>query len=142
MYIFDTDTYSNYLRGNAFIRQRVSQVPRGSVYLCAITPEEMLRGRLDYINQLRSQQPFRLPVAYDLLLDVVRDLNRAFILRYDNEASRIFHDFPASVKRAGSQDCRIAAVALANHFTVVTSNTTHFAKIGVACEDWNRSAEA
>lgn len=83
MYIFDTDTYSNFLRGNALIRQRVSQVPRGSVYLCAITPEEVLRGRLDYINQLRSQ----LPVAYDLLLDVVRDLNRASILRHDDDAA-------------------------------------------------------
>ena len=142
MYIFDTDTYSNFLRGNTFIRQRVSQVPRGSVYLCAITPEEMLRGRLDYINQLRSQQPSRLPVAYDLLLDVVRDLNRASILRYDDEAAQIFRDFPASVKRAGSQDCRIAAVAQANNFIVVTSNTAHFAKIGVVTEDCNLSPEA
>ena len=142
MYIFDTDTYSNFLRGNALIRQRVSQVPRGTVYLCAITPEEVLRGRLDYINQLRSQQPSQLPVAYDLLLDVVRDLNRASILRYDDDAARIFRDFPASVKRAGSQDCRIAAVAQANGFTVVTSNTAHFAKIGVPTEDWNLSPEA
>ena len=137
MYIFDTDTYSNFLRGNALIRQRVSQVPRGSVYLCAITPEEVLRGRLDYINQLRSQQPSKLPVAYDLLLDVVRDLNRASILRYDDDAAQIFSSFPAAIKRVGSQDCRIAAVALANGFTVITSNTRHFAKIGVAAEDWN-----
>ena len=142
MYIFDTDTYSNFLRGNALIRQRVSQVPRGSVYLCAITPEEVLRGRLDYINQLRSQQPSKLPAAYDLLLDVVRDLNRASILRYDDDAAQIFSSFPASVKRIGSQDCRIAAVALANGFTVVTSNTVHFAKIGVATEDWNLPSEA
>ncbi len=138
MYIFDTDTYSNFLRGNALIRQRVSQVPRGSVYFSAITPEEVLRGRLDYINQLRSQ----LPVAYDLLLDVVRDLNRASILRYDEDAAQIFRDFPASIKRAGSQDCRIAAVALVNGFTVVTSNTKHFAQIGVPAENWNLSPEA
>ena len=141
MYIFDTDTYSNYLRGAALIRQRVSQVPRGSVYLCAITAEEVLRGRLDYINQFRSQQPSKLPVAYDLLLDVVRDLNRASILRYDDDAAQIFRDFPAAIKRAGSQDCRIAAVALANNFTVVTSNTAHFAKIGLVTEDWDLSPE-
>jgi len=137
LYIFDTDTYSNFLRGNVSIKQRVSQVPRGSVYLSAITPEEMLRGRLDYINQLRAQQSPQLPVAYDLLLDVVRDLSRASTLRYDDDAAQIFRDFPASVKRAGSQDCRIAAVAQANGFVVVTSNTTHFTKIGVAHEDWS-----
>jgi tRNA(fMet)-specific endonuclease VapC len=139
LYIFDTDTYSNFLRGNVSIRQRVSQSPRNSVYLSAITPEEMLRGRLDYINQLRARQSSQLPVAYDLLLDVVRDLSRASILRYDDDADQIFRAFPASVKRAGSQDCRIAAVAQANNFIVVTSNTAHFAKIGVVHEDWNLS---
>ena len=137
MSLFDTDTYSNFLRGSTFIRQRFSLAPPRSVYLCAITPEEMLRGRLDAINQVRTRQEARLPIAYDYLMDLVRELNRASILRYDDDAAQIFRDFPASVKRAGSQDCRIAAVALANGFTVITSNTAHFAKIGVAAEDWN-----
>lgn len=51
MYVLDTDTYSHFLRGSEPIRRHVSRAPRGSVYLCAVTPEEMLRGRLDYINQ-------------------------------------------------------------------------------------------
>ena len=142
MYILDTDTYSNFLRGNEFIKRRLSQMPQGLVYLTAITPEEMLRGRLDYINQLRTRQSPLLPVAYDLLVDIVRDLNRASILRYDNDADQIFRNWPASLKRAGSQDCRIAAIAQANGFTVVTSNTRHFAKIGVPCEDWSLSDES
>ena len=137
MYLFDTDTYSNFLRGNKFIKRRLSQVPPGSVYLCVVTPEEMLRGRLDAINQARTRQDSRLPIAYDFLMDLVRELNRASILRYDNDADQIFRAWPAALKRAGSQDCRIAAVAQANSFIVVTSNTAHFAKIGVAHEDWN-----
>ena len=140
MYLLDTDTYSNLLRGNTQIERRFAQAP-GRVYLCAITPEEALRGRLDAINQARARQESRLPISYDYLLDLVRELNRASILRYDDDAARIFRDFPASVKRAGSQDCRIAAVALANNFTIVTSNTAHFAKIGVVTEDWNHSSE-
>ena len=136
MYLLDTDTYSNLLRGSTQIERRFAQAP-GRVYLCAITPEEALRGRLDAINQARARQEFHLPVSYDYLLDLVRELNRASILRYDEDAAQIFRDFPASVKRAGSQECRIAAVALANGFTVVTSNTAHFAKIGVATEDWS-----
>jgi tRNA(fMet)-specific endonuclease VapC len=138
VYLLDTDTYPNLLRGNTQIERRFFQAP-GRVYLCAITPEETLRGRLDAINQARTRQETRLPVSYDYLLDLVRELNRASILRYDDDAARIFRDFPASIKRTGSQDCRIAAVALANGFTVVTSNLTHFTKIGVACEDWSRS---
>ena len=137
MYLLDTDTYSNLLRGNRLVERRFSHAPPSSVYLCAITPEEMLRGRLDAINQARAKQEQNLPVTYDYLMNLVRELSRVSILRYDDDAVRIFRDFPASVKRAGSQDCRIAAVAQANSFVVVTSNTAHFAKTGVAQEDWN-----
>ncbi len=137
MYVLDTDTYSNFLRGNEPIKRRISQAPVGSVYLCAITPEEMLRGRLDYINHLRTRKNAGLPLAYDLLLDLVRELNRIPILRYDADADKIFQAWPASIKRVGSQDCRIAATALANDFIVVTANIAHFSKISVNCEDWS-----
>ena len=126
MYVLDTDTYSNLLRGHKAIKRRASQVPRGLMYLCPVTPEEMLRGRLDAINQYRARQDVRLPHAYDFLLDLLRELNRASILRYDEDADRLYRSWPAHVKRAGSQDCRIAATALVNGFTVVTANTAHF----------------
>ncbi len=99
----------------------------------------MLRGRLDAINQARAKQEQHLPVTYDFLTDLVLELNRVSVLRYDDDAVQLFRDFLAAIKRAGSQDCRIAAVALANGFTVVTSNSAHFAKIGVAHEDWSLS---
>ncbi len=137
MYILDTDTYSNLLRGNEAIQRRVSQSPSGSVYICAITPEEMLRGRLDYINQLRTRKDSRLSFAYDLLLDIVRELNRISILRYDDDADKIFEAWPAATKRIGSQDCRIAATALANGFKVITANISHFSKITDQYEDWS-----
>lgn len=137
MYILDTDTYSNFLRGDEPIKRRISQAPTGSVYLSAITPEEMLRGRLDYINRLRARKDVRLPLAYDLLIDLVRELNRIPILRYDDDADKIFQAWPAAIKRAGSQDCRIAAVAQVNNFTVVTANTAHFSKITRNYEDWS-----
>ena len=137
MYVLDTDTYSNMLRRNPVILHRVAQTVPGSVYICAITPEEMLRGRLDAINQARAKQEQRMPVTYDYLMDLVHELNRISILRYDDDAVRLFRDFPASVKRAGSQDCRIAAIAQANGFIVITSNTAHFTRIGVAHENWN-----
>jgi tRNA(fMet)-specific endonuclease VapC len=138
VYVLDTDTYSNFLRGHEQIKRRVSQTPIGSVYLCAITPEEMLRGRLDYINQLRTRKDSNLPLAYDLLLDLVRELNRISILRYDDDTDKIFQAWSAQIKRAGSQDCRIAATAFANGFTVVTGNVAHFAKITDRYEDWGR----
>ncbi len=141
MYVLDTDTYSKLLQGHGLIKRRVSQVPQSAIYLCAITPEELLRGRLDYINQLRSRKDPKLSVAYDYLLDNLRDLNRTSILRYDEDAERLFQSWPASVKRTGTQDCRIAAVAIVNGFTVVTANTAHFSKITDRYEDWSVEAE-
>ena len=141
MYILDTDTYSQLLRGSELIQRHISQAPAGSVYLCAITPEEMVRGRLDYINQLRTRKDTRLPLAYDFLWDLIRDLNRVSILRYDEEAERLFHSWPASIKRVGSQDCPIAATALVNGFTIITANTAHFSKITDQYEDWSREAQ-
>jgi len=137
VYLFGTDTYSNFLRGNPRIVQRVAKAPAGSVYLSAATPEEMLRGRLDYINQLRTRKNVKLPLAYDYLLDLVRELNRISILRYDEAADAVFQALPAQIKRAGSQDCRIAATAQVNGFIVVTSNISHFSKITTDYEDWN-----
>ena len=137
MYVLDTDTYSNLLRGYGPIKRRVLNAPVGSVYLCAITSEEVLRGRLDYINQLRGRKDPSLPLAYDFLLDVLRDLNRFSILRYDEDADRLYRSWPAHVKRVGTQDCRIAAVAIVNGFTVVTANTAHFSKITDQYEDWS-----
>lgn len=141
MYVLDTDTYTNLLRGHGPTKQRAARAPRGSLYLSAITPEEMLRGRLDYINQLHQRQDTRLPLAYDLLLDLLRDLNRMSILRYDEDADRLFQSWPPQIKRVGSQDCRIAATAIINGFTVVTANTAHFSKITDQYEDWSVESE-
>ena len=43
----------------------------------------------------------------------------------------------AATKRQGSQDCRIAAVAMGLDYVVVTASIRHFSRIpGVRCEDW------
>ena len=43
------------------------------------------------------------------------------------------------IQRIGTQDCRIAAIASANKFTVITVNVNDFVSIGIAhVEDWTR----
>ena len=71
----------------------------------------------------------------------MRDLNWFSILRYDEEADLLYQSWPAHVKRAGTQDCRIAAVALVNGFKVVTANVAHFSKITDQYEDWSVETE-
>jgi len=138
VYVLDTDTYSQFLRGQEQITRRILETPPSNLYLCAITPEELLRGRLDAINQARSQKSPFISAAYDYLLDLVRELNKIRILRYNEDAENLFQSWPTAWKRAGSQDCRIAVVAVVNGFTVVTCNTSHFSRIEqVNYEDWS-----
>ena len=55
-----------------------------------------------------------------------------------DEAERVFRLFPASVKRVGGMDCRIAAHAIVSGLVVVTRNTRDFERIpGVQTEDWS-----
>jgi tRNA(fMet)-specific endonuclease VapC len=67
-------------------------------------------------------------------------LGRYKIVPYTPEADSVFQTFPSGVKRVGTNDCRIAATAIANNLTVVTRNTRDYAKIpNVKFEDWTRS---
>ncbi len=60
------------------------------------------------------------------------------MLRYDEEAEQLFQSWPNALKRAGSQDCRIAAVALVHNFAVVTANSRYFSVIpGLQLADWS-----
>ena len=66
-------------------------------------------------------------------------LHQFQILSYTPEAESIYQSLPAKIKRIGTQDYRIAAIARANEFTVITVNVNDFVSIGIAhVEDWTR----
>lgn len=146
MFVLDTDTYSKYLRRDAQISRRISQQPIETIHLCVITAEELFKGRLKSINTAREKNSPEISRAFDGLVELSRQMDNfrqnGRMLRYEEEAERLFQSWPASLKRAGSQDCRIAAIASVHNFSVVTCNIRHFSRIqdvtAVRYEDWNR----
>lgn len=137
MYVLDTDTYSNFLRGHEKIKRRVLGTPPADIYICAITPEEMLKGRMAAINEARGKKSPLISPAYDYLIDLIKEISKARILKYDAEAEKLFQSWPDSYRK-NVQDARIAAVACVNNFKVVTCNVRHFEKIAeVQHEDWS-----
>lgn len=137
MYLLDTDTVSNFLRGHDRTAQRVLATPAERIHITVVTVEELVRGRLDTIHRCRSDA-VRLPAAYDGLERLLQDLRKFNVRSYSPAAEARFRTFPAAVTRAGSQDCRIAAVAIEAGLTVVTCNFRHFQRIpGVQCVDWS-----
>ena len=106
------------------------------VCIAIVTAEEMLRGALDEVRKAQSRRRDIIE-AYAFFQRLHYDLHRFAMLPYSAEAEQVFKSFGPSTRRLGSQDCRIAAIAIAHGCTVVTANTQHFRRVpGLAIEDW------
>jgi len=134
-YLLDTDSASLAFGGNERVRSRIRRA--SGVHLSSIAAEERVRGALSLIH--RSRDTPGLPAAQDFLTRLLYDISDYRIHVYNEQAVRIYASFPAGVKRIGSQDCRIAASAIAAGWIVVTANQKDFSRIpGVQFEDWSR----
>ena len=59
------------------------------------------------------------------------NLAKLNVLDYDATSDRIYEQLKLQRVRVGSQDLRIAAIALANNCTLVTRNKSDFSKVPV-----------
>ena len=143
MYLLDTDAVSNYLdkrRGNELLRKRIEQTSPETIWISIITFEEIIRGILNLLNQARKhpRNAVKIVEYYKMLQSLAQDLNYFQILPYDTTAETKYQAIPAAVLQQHSQDCHIAAIALARNFTVITLNNRHFSKIpDLRTEDWS-----
>jgi len=142
VYVFDNDTLTLAFHGNENITRRVLDTPSTDIWLPAPVVEEQFRGRLSLLSSFNPSRPsdsLKTPLAYDLLLETLRFLHGFQYLPHTPEAEALFQSWPASVKRIGTRDCRIAAAAITHGFTVITCNLSHFQTIpNVSLEDWSR----
>jgi predicted nucleic acid-binding protein len=138
--VLDTDIFSLLFHEDALagrIRSRIAALTEGGVCISAITAEETLRGAL---ARIREQETRNKPqTGYALLTALVLELSAYPILPFDAAAEVIYRALPAAIKRAGSADCKIAAIAQAQGATVIMRNVRHFSAIGQApYADWTR----
>lgn len=137
MYVLDTDTLSGFLRGNARLREKILATDPALLWVSVVTVEELLTGRLAAIRAERQKRRRGIDAAYADLTELLSDLRDLQLLPFTTEAEQRFQALPPAVKRAGSQDCRIAASALIFSYRVVTANVRHFSQIpGFVLEDW------
>jgi len=136
-YLLDADSASLALNGNERVRSRIRQAQVPGVWLSVIAAEEMTRGVLGLINKNRDKAG--LSTDYDFLTRLLDSFCDYSIHPYDAQAAGVYASFSAQVKRVGTQDCRIAASAIAAGWTVVTANRKDFSQIpGVRFADWSR----
>lgn len=143
MYILDTNIISNLLRDGyeADLGRKVSSFPEEQIWISVITVEELLEGRLFSIRRANSEKKYeKLPALYSYLTNIIEDIRKFRVLPFDDAALKVYQSIPAKIRqRAGTQDCRIAAIALSKNFTVVTMNVSDFHLIpNSKFEDWSK----
>jgi tRNA(fMet)-specific endonuclease VapC len=135
-WILDTDHVSLLQRGHPIVVGKVAAVNPAEIALTVITIVEQMYGRLDIINRAKSKQ--ELVTAYALLKETFNLLSQANILDFNEAAFDTYNELLKQKIRVGTQDLRIAAIALASNATVVTRNLKDFQKVpNLKIVDWS-----
>ncbi len=142
MFVLDNDTASLLFRGrNSVLNKRALAVSPSQLWLPAVVVEEQFRGRLGVLaklNPARPKESLLIPVAYRDLMLTQEFLRQFQVLPYTQADEDLCQSWSAAVKRVGTRDCRIAAIAINQGFTVVTANLRHFQQIpDVQTVDWS-----
>lgn len=140
LYILDTDHLSLFDRNHPFVVERLLSVeenPQNRLSTTVVTFEEQIRGRL---AQVRKSAPNSesLVFAYKRLaktFDLFQDLE---LIDYSIDADARFRQLRKAGIRIGTQDLRIASIALSNNGVLLTRNRQDFEKVlGLVFQDWS-----
>lgn len=138
-YILDTDHLSLYERAHPQVCARIVQIRRKSLDMLATTVvsmEEQYVGRLAQIR--KADTPQALVNAYGKLKITFGLFSQLDILDYTLDADRYFRSFRQAGIRIGTQDLRIAAIALAHNGILLTRNLRDFEKVPkLSVQDWS-----
>jgi tRNA(fMet)-specific endonuclease VapC len=135
LWVLDTDHLSLLQRGNQTIKKRISTIRPEQIAITIISAEEQIRGRLNVIR--RAKSPNELVLAYQRLTELLDDFKTINLLDFNLDACSIYNDLISQKIRIGTQDLRIAAIALAFKGIIVTRNQKDFEKVpGLQLENW------
>jgi len=139
MILLDTDHFSvlrNQGRGShpALIRRLQSAFDR-DIATTIVTVEEQIRGWMAAIHRVRDfEQQLE---AYERLHQLVNILGNWTIVPTEDDAVAEFNQLKARRIRIGTQDLKIAAIALAHGALLLSANLVDFEKVpGLRVENW------
>lgn len=136
LWILDTDCLTLWQNEHPVVKERVNQVNFQEIAITAISVEEQTRGWLNMIRQ--SSQSERLIWAYKGLQDGVEFFNQINVLKFDRDAYTCYTELLRQKVRIGTQDLRIAAIAISKNAILVTRNRRDFERVpGLVFEDWS-----
>ena len=135
LWILDTDHIYLYQRGDLNVINRLSAANPENLAVTVISLEEQMYGRLSEIK--RATSAISLINAYarlEITLDYFKSVQ---VLPFDQNAHTSFEGLIRQKLRVGTQDLRIAAIALSVNGIVVTRNQKDFGKVpNLQVENW------
>lgn len=129
-YLLDTNVCVGFLnQRKPLLTQRFLSVPTSDKVICSIVRAELFYGAYKSQRQISSLQ---------IIENFIAGYNN---LDFDIAAARIQGEIRADLEKKGTPigpyDMQIAAIALANHLTLVTHNTAEFSRIpNLGLDDW------
>ena len=138
LWILDTDCLTLWQNEHPVVKERVNRVNSGEIAITVVSVEEQMRGWLNIIRQ--SSQSERLIWAYKGLQDGVEFFNQVNVLEFDRDAYTCYTELLRQRIRIGTQDLRIAAIAISRNGILITRNRRDFERVpGLVFEDWSVS---
>lgn len=137
--LLDTDHMSILRRGGADalrVEMRLNSVPDEEIVTCVVVFEEEVRGWMAQIARMQSGTHFVAP--YGSLATTLAIYCAMTVLPFEESAAAHFDTLKSQRIRLGTQDLKIAAIALANEAIVITRNTSDFTRVpNLKFEDWS-----
>jgi tRNA(fMet)-specific endonuclease VapC len=134
-WILDTDTFSLFQRAHLLVVQRVNTIPTEQLATTIVTFEEQMYGRMNRIRRADSQES--LVFAYMQLNETLKDFKTINVLDYNQEAANCYTELRRQKICIGTQDLRIASIAITNNGILVTRNQRDFCRVPeLKFEDW------
>ena len=135
--VLDTDTTTLLLRGQLAVCDKAAAHDAADLAITIVNVEEILTGWYTQIRRARKDD--QLERAYGALQEAVEFVARVRILPFDREAIQKFRSLKSAKPRAGTNDLKIAAIALIQKATLVTVNLSDFEHLpGLSVEDWSK----
>jgi tRNA(fMet)-specific endonuclease VapC len=136
LYILDTDHISLLQQHNAPVITHIQRIPLRLRAVTVISMAEQVQGRLAVLSRAKTEVDAGR--AFQRLYETNEFYRTVQVLPYDETAAQAFESLRRRKVRIGTQDLRIAAIALIRNSTVVTRNLRDFRQVpDLRVEDWS-----
>lgn len=130
-YLLDTDSCVYFMnRSRPRLTERIISTPGQLLAISAVAYAELCAGGAKSLSRKKNQ---------DRLDHLIAEIP---VIAFDEEAGRAFGEIRASLEKRGEPigplDMLIAAHALSRKMTLITNNTSEFARVrGLRLENWS-----